>query len=242
MRESITLANSSVKWIAWDQSIAPHPLSSKEERGSCRFLQPVYRKGHRLLFFGAMRPGAFLSFCIFSLKFSLFPSRRGRGFFFYPLYLLLNFSFIPSTRSGRAGPLLSGQQKVGKDWPKRAAPPLGFPLCGRAGAAFGRNSREESNGTPSRLRGRSFREICESFAAKAVSDVVPCAFAHDKRAFPFGECYLKRGGRGRKKAAPLQKRRFCGIIKMKRTTAHKSGCLTWNGGLRCPAYPAWPAG
>ena len=141
MRESITLANSSVKWIAWYQSIAPHPLSSKEERGSCRFLQPVYRKVHRLLFFGAMRPGAFLSFCIFSLKFSLFPSRRGRGFFFYPLYLLLNFSFIPSTRSGRAGPLLSGQQKVGKDWPKRAAPPLGFPLCGRAGAAFGRNSR-----------------------------------------------------------------------------------------------------
>ena len=78
-------------------------------------------------------------------------------------YLSLNFRFFPSTRSGRAGPLLSGQQKVGKDWPKRAAPPLGFPLCGRAGAACGRNSRAKKGykiggwRNPPPLRGRSFR-------------------------------------------------------------------------------------
>ena len=116
---------------------------------------------------------------------------RLRGFI-DPLFFCLKFLLFPSTRSGRAGPLLSGQQKVGKDWPKRAAPPLGFPLCGRAGAAFGRNSREWSDGTPSRLRGRSFREICGGVAAKAVSDAVPCAFAHDRQTFPNGE----RGGQG----------------------------------------------
>ena len=48
-------------------------------------------------------------------------------------------------RSGRARPLLSGQQKVGKDWPKRAAPPLGFPLafaleCLRHNRARGRRN------------------------------------------------------------------------------------------------------
>ena len=55
------------------------------------------------------------------------------------LLCLLKFLIFPLTRSGRAGPLLSGQQKVGKDWPKRAAPPLGFPLCGRARVACGHN-------------------------------------------------------------------------------------------------------
>ena len=48
------------------------------------------------------------------------------------LLCFLKILLFPSTRSGRAGPLLSGQQKVGKDWPKRAAPPLGFPTGGRA--------------------------------------------------------------------------------------------------------------
>ena len=69
---------------------------------------------------------------------------------------------------------------------------MGFPLCGRAGACFARNSREGSDGTPSRLRGRSFREICEGVARKALSDVVPCAGAHDRQTFPNGE----RGGQG----------------------------------------------
>ena len=47
--------------------------------------------------------------------------------------LLIPFTSIkiiiyPLRRARAArGPLLSGQQKVGKDWPKRAAPPLGFP-------------------------------------------------------------------------------------------------------------------
>ena len=65
------------------------------------------------------------------------------------LLCLLKFLIFPLTRSGRAGPLLSGQQKVGKDWPKRAAPPLGFPLCGRARVPSAQ-PREGSDGTPSR--------------------------------------------------------------------------------------------
>ena len=40
-----------------------------------------------------------------SIKILLFPFDAGRGFFFDPLYLLLNFTFSPSTRSGRAGAL-----------------------------------------------------------------------------------------------------------------------------------------
>ena len=71
------------------------------------------------------------------------------------LSLFFKFSLFPSTRSGRAGPLLSGQQKVGKDWPKRAAPPLGFPLCGRARVTFGHN------------RARGVTELLAAYAAGA---------------------------------------------------------------------------
>ena len=106
MRESITLANSSVKWIAWYQSIAPHPLSSKEERGSCRFLQPVYRKVHRLLFFGAMRPGAFFFILFTPIK-----------FYFYPFDAL----------RPRGGPYFLLLQKVGKDRRKGVSPPCESP-------------------------------------------------------------------------------------------------------------------
>ena len=49
--------------------------------------------------------------------------------------------FIPSTRSGRAGPLLSGLQKVGKDRRKGVSPPCGSPLAGRWTPPFGPNSR-----------------------------------------------------------------------------------------------------
>ena len=128
---------------------------------------------------------------------------RGGGLFYLPSLPFSKFLIFPSTRSGRAGPLLSGQQKVGKDWPKRAAPPLGFPLCGRARVPAAQ-PREGSDGTPSRLRGRSFREICEGVAAKAVSNAVPCAGAHDRQTFPNG------GRRGQGGEAPNPKRWRCG--------------------------------
>ena len=90
---------------------------------------------------------------------------------------------------------------------------MGFPLCGRARVPSAQ-PREGSDGTPSRLRGRSFRETCESFAAKAVSDVVPCAVAHDRQTFPFGERRgkkrLAKGGRGQGGKAPTPKRWRCG--------------------------------
>ena len=84
---------------------------------------PAYRPGH------FSRKGN--SFRLFSF-FLFFACWAQWGWFFVggffdPLYAFLSFLLFPSTRSGRAGPLLSGQQKVGKDWPKRAAPPLGFP-------------------------------------------------------------------------------------------------------------------
>ena len=121
------------------------------------------------------------------------------------LLCLLKFLIFPLTRSGRAGPLLSGQQKVGKDWPKRAAPPLGFPLCGRARVACGHNRARGVTELLAAYAAGASAQICVGFAAKAVSDVVPCAFAHDKRTFPFGERYLKRGGKGPQKSGALAK-------------------------------------
>ena len=70
---------------------------------------------------------------------------------------------------------------------------MGFPLCGRAGAACGRNSREGSDGTPSRFAAGASAQICEGVARKAATNVVPCAGAHDRQTFPNGE----RGGQTR---------------------------------------------
>ena len=75
---------------------------------------------------------------------------------------------------------------------KEGCAPFGIPPGGRARVPSAQ-PREGSDGTPSRLRGRSFREICEGIAAKAVSDAVPCAGAHDRQTFPNGE----RGGQMR---------------------------------------------
>ena len=78
-------------------------------------------------FFGAQgAPGLFCYLFYLLLNF-IFSLRRGRFLFFDPLYAFLNFIFIPSTRSGRAGPLLSGQQKVGKDRRKGVSPPCESP-------------------------------------------------------------------------------------------------------------------
>ena len=60
-----------------------------------------------------------------------------------------NFKFFLRRARAARGPLLSGQQKVGKDWPKRAAPPLGFPLAvalARPAAAI--RARERRNSSP----------------------------------------------------------------------------------------------
>ena len=70
---------------------------------------------------------------------------------------------------------------------------MGFPLCGRAGAACGRNSREGSDGTPSRFAAGASAQICEGVARKAATNVVPCAGAHDRRTFLVWEPWGARG-------------------------------------------------
>ena len=115
------------------------------------------------------------------------------------LFCFLKILNFPLTRLGRAGPLLfCSCRKVGKRAVQRRSP-VGIPLCGRAGAAFGRNSRAKRgykigvwrNSSP--LRGWSFRaDLRKASPAKAVSNVVPCAFAHDKQTFPV----WRRGGKG----------------------------------------------
>ena len=115
------------------------------------------------------------------------------------LFCFLKILNFPLTRLGRAGPLLfCSCRKVGKRAVQRRSP-VGIPLCGRAGAAFGRNSRAKRgykigvwrNSSP--LRGWSFRaDLRKASPAKAVSNVVPCAFAHDKQTF----LVWRRGGKG----------------------------------------------
>ena len=80
-------------------------------------------------FFFFRRTGVSFFTLFTPIKFYFYPFDAGRGFFFYPLYAFLNFIFSLRRAQAARGPLLSGQQKVGKDWPKRAAPPLGFPLA-----------------------------------------------------------------------------------------------------------------
>ena len=97
---------------------------------------------------GLSRPGAFSARWLFLsplrlLNLSFIPSTRlplrstSQALFFagsllLSLLCLLKFLIYSLRRAQAArGPLLSGQQKVGKDWPKRAAPPLGFPLRSR---------------------------------------------------------------------------------------------------------------
>ena len=53
------------------------------------------------------------------------------GFLFYLLSLLLNFSFIPSTRSGRAGPLLSAPAESRQRLAQGASPPCESPWRSR---------------------------------------------------------------------------------------------------------------
>ena len=86
--------------------------------------------------FGASAPPAFLS-----------------GNLFVLLRLFLKIFLCPSTRSGRAGAptFLLLQKSRQKSRHKGALRPLENPLaCLRAGACFARNSREGSDGTPSR--------------------------------------------------------------------------------------------
>ena len=124
-------------------------------------------------FFGAQgAPGLFCYLFYLLLNF-IFSLRRGRFLFFDPLYAFLNFIFIPSTRSGRAGPLLSGQQKVGKDRRKGVSPPcespdqsgvLDAPLWKPPSPRWrAKEAIKLRNGrTPRRLRGWSFGAVGES--------------------------------------------------------------------------------
>ena len=102
----------------------------------------------------------------------------------YPFLKIFTFS-LRRARAAR-GPYFLLLQKVGKDRPKRAAPPLGFPLRSRWRGLRPQFARGNS-GTPRRFAAGASAQICEGVAAKAVSNAVPCAFAHDRRTFPNGE-------------------------------------------------------
>ena len=133
------------------------------------------------VYFGAMPPGLFCS----SFTFSKIPT--------FPFDAL----------GPRGGPHFLTSRKWAKTG-QRGLRPLWDSPCGRAGAAFGRNSRE---GT-AELLAPSALELPRRFAwalpAKAATDVVPCAGAHDRQTFPFGE----PGGPGGE--APTPKRWRCG--------------------------------
>ena len=95
-----------------------------------------------------------------------FPFDAGAGSFSDLFSLFLNFKFIPSTRSGRAGPLLSGQQKVGKDRRKGVSPPCESPdQSGVLDAPLWKPPSPRWRGrpgrTPRRLRGWSFGAVGE---------------------------------------------------------------------------------
>ena len=62
-------------------------------------------------------------------------------------FLILSFDALGAAR----GPLLSDQQKVGKDWPKRAAPPFGIPPLRSPLECLRHNPREEACRTPRRF-------------------------------------------------------------------------------------------
>ncbi len=108
----------------------------------------------------------------------------------YPFLKIFTFS-LRRARAAR-GPYFLLLQKVGKDRPKRAAPPLGFPLRSRWRGLRPQFARGNS-GTPRRFAAGASAQICEGVAAKAVSNAVPCAGAHDRQTFPFGEPWGARG-------------------------------------------------
>ena len=95
---------------------------------------------------GEAGPSAFLLFCAFV----------------YPFYVFLKFNLFPSTRSGRAGPLLSGQQKVGKDWPRGFAP-LDSPWCGRWRPLWPQFAAREPAEPAAAARRRASGETCDGF-------------------------------------------------------------------------------
>ena len=70
--------------------------------------------------------------------------------------------------------------------------PYRYPLCGRARVACGHNRARGVTELLAAYAAGASAQICGGVAAKAVSDAVPCAGAHDRQAFPVWE----RGGPG----------------------------------------------
>ena len=136
-------------------------------------------------FFCKRCPAAFAPFCFWGFFFS---GGKGCNFFYclfcglylpsLPAFKFLNYSFdaLRPRRAPTFWPAESRQRLA-----KEGCAPFGIPPGGRAGAAFGHNSREGSDGTPSRFAAGASAQICEGVARKAISDAVPCAFAHDRR-------------------------------------------------------------
>ena len=142
--------------------------------------------------------------CLSSLrlfKISFFPFDAGGGSFlsFLPFFKILIF---PSTRSGRAGPLLSGLQKVGKDRRKGVSPPCESPdQSGVLDAPLWKPPSLRARQTwpnSSPLRGWSFGADWGRPRARARSPrphLHRFAGAHDRRTFPNGERLpVMRGG------------------------------------------------
>ena len=148
--------------------------------------------------FGACRPGAFSAGGLFTL--------------FTPIKILIS-SFDALTPSGhfagRAGPLLSGQQKVGKDWPKRAAPPLGFPLavaleCLRHNRAPKEAIKSGFGGTPRRFAAGASGRFAKALPQK------PLRTRYHARSRMIGRCSLMGNAGGQGASAPTLKRWRCG--------------------------------
>ena len=145
-----------------------------------------------VFYFWAWPPGALGIFLCF-LKILSFPF-DALGAFFIPLpffkILLFPFDALRPRRAPTFWPAESRQRLA-----KEGCAPFGIPPAGgRARVACGHNRARGVTELLAASRQELPRRFAEALPAKAVSDAVPCADAHDRQTFPFG----KRGGQGAK--------------------------------------------
>ena len=151
-----------------------------------------------VFYFWAWPPGALGIFLCF-LKILSFPF-DALGAFFIPLpffkILLFPFDALRPRRAPTFWPAESRQRLA-----KEGCAPFGIPPAGgRARVACGHNRARGVTELLAASRQELPRRFAEALPAKAVSDAVPCADAHDRQTFPFGE---RRGQGG---ASPQQAR------------------------------------